>query len=153
MAIETNARKEAPVDTGSLKSSITSQHRGRGLKTVVKVGPNVKSPEGAPYDVYQEFGTGIYQETWDGAKRPGLFIRPRRKRALAFNPRGQAGEYRRLTDLRTKTTKTTKFHGEGVVVKFVRGTPAVHYMKKGFDGTDIDGEFAIGFNKVRRKFT
>jgi HK97 gp10 family phage protein len=122
LRIEKEARNEAPVDTGSLKSSISTQKKGRGLDTVVTVGPNVKSPEGAPYDVYQEFGTGIY-----GDRRQR--IKPRRAKFLRF---------------RSRET------GNVIYAKSVVGVKAKKYMQKGLEATPVEKEFVKGFNAVRR---
>jgi hypothetical protein len=121
LRVEKESRNEAPVDTGSLKSSISSQPKGKGLDMVVTVGPNVKSPEGAPYDVYQEFGTGIH-----GERRRR--IKPRRARLLRF------------------VTKD----GKHVATKSVAGVKAVRYMQKGLEATPVEKEFVKGFNAVRR---
>lgn len=124
LRVEKEARNRAPVDTGSLRSSITSQWKpdrrflGDGF---VQIGPNVKSPEGAPYDVYQEFGTGIH-----GPRRQR--IKPRRAKLLKF---------------RTKD-------GNFISTKSVAGVPAVEYMQKGLEATPIDTEFTRGFNAVNR---
>lgn len=148
LVVEKKAQNNAPVDTGSLRSSIASQTRGRGVKIVATVGPNVQS-QGAPYDIYQEFGTGLHAETWDGSPTGSRHrIYPRTKKALSFNPKGKG--FRRVSDVRTRVTKTTKFHGAGVTVKSVAGAPATHYMKKGFDETNVPEEFVRGFNAVRR---
>jgi hypothetical protein len=121
LRVEKEARNEAPVDTGSLKSSISSQPKGKGLDMTVTIGPNVVSPEGAPYDAYQEFGTGIH-----GPRRRR--IKPRRAKLLRF------------------VTKD----GKHVATKSVAGVKAVRYMEKGLNATPIDKEFAKGFNSVRR---
>jgi hypothetical protein len=149
LRIERESRRRAPVDTGSLKSSISSQARGRGMDMTVSVGPNVKSPEGAPYDVYQEFGTGMFAETEKGTPAARHRIKPRRKRALAFVSANR-GEWRQVTSLRTRTTSKTQYHGNSIVVKSVEGTKPVHYMRDGLKATPIDDEFAKGFNAVRR---
>jgi len=149
LVVEKKAQNNAPVDTGSLRSSIASQTKGRGMKIVATVGPNAQSG-GAPYDIYQELGTGLFAEDWYGNPTGSRHrIRPRKAKALSFTPKGGGG-YRRVSDVRSRTTKTTKFHGAGVTVKSVAGSPATHYMKKGFDETNVPEEFVRGFNAVRR---
>ena len=51
LLVERGAKMKAPVDTGRLRSSITSEVRGVGADTVGVVGSNVV------YAPYQEFGT------------------------------------------------------------------------------------------------
>jgi hypothetical protein len=71
------ARRNAPVDTGRLRGSITSEMRRDGNRVTVRIGSNL------PYAVYTEEGTGIY------AGR-GM-IRPRRAKFLAWQGRGAGG--------------------------------------------------------------
>ncbi len=51
MDIEATAKQLAPVDTGFLRSSISTTVRGRGVSTTAVVGPT------AEYGIYQELGT------------------------------------------------------------------------------------------------
>lgn len=142
LKIEKEARSRAPVDTRSLQSSIASQHTGLGLDTRVTVGPNVRSKDGAPYDVFQEFGTGIYGESprsgWkkvtsvegrvEGHRYKGRdVIRPRKAKHLSFKPKGST---------------------EYVHRKFVRGVKPVRYMRDGLAAVNIEKEFVTGFNAV-----
>lgn len=55
LAIERKAKREAPVDTGRLRSSIQSQFYSGGLSA--EVGPSVH------YGPYVEFGTGLLSES------------------------------------------------------------------------------------------
>ena len=43
-------------------------------KIGVYIGTNVKSPEGVPYAVYVELGTGIYASDGNGRKNPWVWI-------------------------------------------------------------------------------
>ena len=62
----------APVDSGSLKSSIHANPiEGRGWTASVWIGPNVKSEKGSPYDIFQEYGTYRSARDWDGNPFPG----------------------------------------------------------------------------------
>lgn len=143
--IASDARQLAPVDTTSLRSSIMSQEdRGRtGLDTVVTVGPNVKSKDGAPYDVFQEFGTGLYSESprsgWSkvesvdgdvvGMKFKGRgVIRPRKKKYLSFKPKGS---------------------GTLIHCKFVRGVRPTRYMRTALSQLNFEAEFVKGFGATK----
>ena len=143
--IEKNAQDEAPIDTGSLRSSIKCTVRGKGTKMVVTIGPNVKSKDGAPYDVYQEFGTGVFKEgSWLGGGSKfigGNIIRPRKAKALAW--RGKPGGWGRAGGA------TTKSHGGMVFAKWTRGTKPKKYMQKGIEQTDVPAEFCRGFNATK----
>ena len=167
LRIEKSARLGAPEDSGSLGSSITSQPGGSERSRNVTVGPNAQSTDGAPYDIFQEFGTGVYAEGihqgWGnveiegdvvGSKYSGRdVVRPRKAKALAFNTRGKPGKgesaFRRLSNIRTKTTKTTKFWGEGIVVRWVRGVRPTRYMRNAINGLDFEGEFVKGFDATK----
>jgi len=162
LLIVKEAQRRAPVDTGSLRSSITSQPKGKGWDMTVVVGPNVKGPEGAPYDIYQEFGTGLFAETRSlfggGAPRARHLIKPRRSKVLKFRPQThgpmQAGQSRwgKVISYNKQgkgTLKTTKFTGGFVFVRAVAGTPAIHYMRDGINAVNLSVEFARGFDSVR----
>ncbi len=69
------ARKYAPVDTGRLRASITTELVQYAGSIAVIVGTNVN------YAMYQHEGTGIYGPH-------GTPIVPVRARALRFRPRG-----------------------------------------------------------------
>ncbi len=56
MAIENRAKRNAPVDTGRLRSSLTHQVDGAEVPKFAKVGTNVK------YAPFMEFGTGLFAE-------------------------------------------------------------------------------------------
>lgn len=59
---------------GTLRKSITHKVVGDRYKIGVYVGTNVKSPEGDPYGVYVELGTGIYATDGNGRKNPWVWI-------------------------------------------------------------------------------
>ena len=59
---------------GTLRKSITHKVVGDRHKIGVYIGTNVKSPEGAPYAVYVELGTGIYASDGSGRKNPWVWI-------------------------------------------------------------------------------
>jgi len=154
LAVEKEAKRRAPVDTGSLRSSISSQPKGRGKHMVVWIGPNVKSADGAPYDVYQEQGTGLFAEDWEG--RPvgsRSVIKPRQSKVLSFKPQMHGplpkGSSRWKTTGKKGSRRRTKFHGDQVAVRSVRGTVAVHYMRKGWEAVNFETEFVRGFDAVR----
>ena len=173
LAIEREAKKLAPVDTGSLRSSIHLNQRGRGILTVITVGPNVKSAGGAPYDVFQELGTGLEATVWGGDPAGGRhYIVPRRGRFLAFRSRGEG--WGRVTShswtvgeeshtisyggskVRSKwgvtrvreTSMTTKFHGDMAFARRVRGVKARRYMQQAIEKAQIAGNFIIGWNSA-----
>ena len=70
IAVQRNAKKRVPVDTGRLRRSITYEVDAAGIPLWAKVGSNVE------YAPYQEFGTSAHfpppaaMETW--ARRHGL---------------------------------------------------------------------------------
>jgi len=143
LVIARDARDGAPVDTTSLRSSIMSNVTPRGLKTTVEVGPNVQSKEGAPYDIFQEFGTGIYGESprsgWRkvssvdgqtvGLKFKGRnVIRPRKKKFLSFTPKGGGGVIHRA---------------------WVRGVKPTRYMRNAVNRVNFEAEFIRGFDSTR----
>jgi hypothetical protein len=122
LRVEKESRDRAPVDTTSLQDSITSQwNRDRRFlgDGYVRVGPNVKSEDGAPYDLFQELGTGIH-----GPRHQPIF--PRRKPRLRF----------KLKDGGWRSSKS------------VQGVKPVKYMEKGLKATPVDDEFVKGFNSV-----
>ena len=51
------AANKAPVDTGALRNSITNAVTSTPTSVSAHIGTNLKSPEGAPYPLYQEVGT------------------------------------------------------------------------------------------------
>lgn len=59
---------------GTLRKSITHKVVGDRHKIGVYIGTNVKSPEGAPYALYVELGTGIYASDGNGRKNPWIWI-------------------------------------------------------------------------------
>lgn len=64
LEIETKAKKLCPVDTGTLRRSITHEVANNELV----VGTNVE------YAPYLEFGTGIYASEGDGRKTPWTYM-------------------------------------------------------------------------------
>lgn len=55
---------------GTLRKSITH----KVVDDTVYVGSNAKSPEGAPYAIYVELGTGIYATDGNGRKSPWVWV-------------------------------------------------------------------------------
>lgn len=75
--VESQAKRLCPVDTGRLRSSISTELEPRGRVIVATVGTNVKYAE-----LIHE-GTGIY-----GPR--GTPITPKRGRFLVFTPKGSS---------------------------------------------------------------
>jgi len=124
-AAEKGAVAEAPKDKGSLASSIEVLHPFREMYIVR---PNVRAEDGAPYDVFQELGTGLFAETWDGYFAPDRhWIYPRTAPKLCF-----------------------EWHGEPWAVSRVRGVAPHHYMRKGLEGAmaNFPRLFAEGFTSL-----
>ena len=80
LAAEAHVAEAAPVGTpestsiknyhgGSLRKSITHKVIG----DTVFVGTNMKAPNGAPYGIYVELGTGIYATDGNGRKSPWVW--------------------------------------------------------------------------------
>lgn len=76
LLVEGDAKRLCPVDTGRLRSSITTERRFDGDKPVASVGSNVE------YGPYVEFGTGqsgepsvSHRVDWAG-QPPKPFMRP-----------------------------------------------------------------------------
>ena len=76
LLVEGDAKRLCPVDTGRLRSSITTEKRFDGDKPVASVGSNVE------YGLYVEFGTGQngdpsvdHRVDWAG-QPPKPFMRP-----------------------------------------------------------------------------
>lgn len=59
---------------GTLRKSITHKVVGTPDGIGVYVGTNVKSPEGAPYGVYVELGTGVHAANKNGRKSPWMWV-------------------------------------------------------------------------------
>jgi hypothetical protein len=168
LKIEGNAKRNAPVDSGSLVSSITSQIVGVGLGAHSEIGPNVRSPDGAPYDYFQEVGTGLYAEEFGGGAKKGQMvvteggmaykgrhpIRPRWAKVLAWKGKVK-GTWQRETSYTisssgsvTSFSRSTQFHGDQIVARWVRGTKPTHYMSRAVDDTDVEKEYTAGFNSA-----
>lgn len=75
LLVEAEAKRRCPVDTGRLRSSITTEMFVEDGAPVARVGTNVE------YAAFIEFGTGIY-----GPR--GQPIRPVRAQYLSWIPRG-----------------------------------------------------------------
>lgn len=126
---------------------------GKGLRTTVTVGPNVRSKDGAPYDVFQEFGTGLYGESprsgWKNVTSTegvveGLRYKGRdviRPRSMKIGVSGQS--YSHLSF-------KPKGGGDWVHRAWVRGVKPVRYMREGLAAVDIEKEFVAGFNAVTK---
>lgn len=54
---KSRAEQIAPVDTGRYKASFYTQSGTRPEGAYARLGNNVRSPQGAPYGIYLEFGT------------------------------------------------------------------------------------------------
>ena len=80
LAMEAHVKEGAPVGTPE-STSIKNYHGGAMRKSIthkvientVYVGTNMKAPNGAPYPIYVELGTGIYAANGDGRKSPWVW--------------------------------------------------------------------------------
>lgn len=81
--VEGRAKRLAPVDTGRLRASISTEMLRRDTPTA-RVGTNVK------YATFVHFGTGLY-----GPR--GALIRPVRASVMVFTPRGGSPVFTRFT--------------------------------------------------------
>ena len=80
LAMEAHVNEGAPVGTPE-STSIKNYHGGAMRKSIthkvidktVYVGTNMKAPNGAPYPIYVELGTGIYAANGDGRKSPWVW--------------------------------------------------------------------------------
>lgn len=97
--VENEAKRLVPVDTGRLRSSITSEIRHRGGVVYGRVGTRVK------YARYVQYGTGIY-----GPRR--AYITPRRGRFLVFTPRGSS---KKVFARRVRGTKPVPFLSQALL--------------------------------------
>lgn len=59
---------------GTLRKSITHKVVDTPDGIGVYIGTNVKSPEGAPYGVYVELGTGVHAANKNGRKSPWMWV-------------------------------------------------------------------------------
>lgn len=75
VSMETRAKRNAPVDKGRLRPSITHTVIENGNNVIARTGTNVH------YAAYQEFGTGLY-----GPRK--ALIYPKNAKALRWNKRG-----------------------------------------------------------------
>lgn len=129
------------------------------MGTTVTVGPNARGHMGAPYDIFQEMGTGIYAEDFDGNAVAGRHrIKPRRGSALRFPTKGEG--WKRVTKIgwsRSKggklkthiSSSSSQYHGDMAVVKSVAGVKPKHYMRDAVKETDFEAEFVKGFDSTR----
>lgn len=80
LAMEAHVVEAAPVGTPS-STSVKNYHGGNLRKSIthkvigdtVFVGTNMKAPNGAPYPLYVELGTGIYATDGKGRKSPWVW--------------------------------------------------------------------------------
>lgn len=80
LAMEAHVKEAAPVGTPT-STSIQNYHGGSMRKSIthkviddtVYVGTNMKAPNGAPYPVYVEFGTGVHAEGGKGRQSPWVW--------------------------------------------------------------------------------
>lgn len=92
-AVEAEYIKNAPKLTGSMASSTNVSHgatKADNPRAVLKV--NARNDDGAPYPVFNEFGTGMRSEDWNGnALSTRHMIYPRNSDAMG--PWKWAGSY------------------------------------------------------------
>ncbi|PNT94150.1 HK97-gp10 family putative phage morphogenesis protein [Clostridium thermosuccinogenes] len=67
LMIESDAKKNCPVDEGRLRASITHDKEAKDDEIIGRVGTNVE------YAPYVEMGTGIYAQNGDGRKTPWIW--------------------------------------------------------------------------------
>lgn len=80
LAMEAHVVEAAPVGTPE-STSIKNYHGGNLRKSIthkvigdtVYVGTNMRAPNGSPYPVYVEYGTGIYATDGNGRKSPWVW--------------------------------------------------------------------------------
>ena len=80
LAMEAHVKEGAPVGTPT-STSIQNYHGGSMRKSIthkvigntVFVGTNMKAPNGAPYPIYVELGTGIYADGGKGRQSPWVW--------------------------------------------------------------------------------
>lgn len=80
LAMETHVKEGCPVGTPE-STSVKNYHGGNLRKSIthkviddtVYVGTNMKAPNGSPYPVYVELGTGIYATDGNGRKSPWVW--------------------------------------------------------------------------------
>lgn len=121
---QAHAVKNASQDTGSMRSKIEVKKRGEAQYAVES---NVRSDTGAPYGAFQEFGTGLYAEDWDGnpvSSRHRIY--PRTAPRLKFTWKGKAWS-----------------------LPSVAGVKPQHYMKRALDETlpRVNDIFARAFQQ------
>lgn len=93
LSMEREAKNQAPVDTGHLRRSITSQTVSLGSQPQAIVSAPVK------YAPYVEFGTGIYARDGNGRKTPWVY-------------RNRRGQF-----IRTHGNKPNPFMGRSFEIK------------------------------------
>lgn len=104
LRIEREAKRAAPVAANILRSSIHTDIRHEGKRTVARVGTDVH------YGPYVEYGTGLY-----GPKQRAYEIRPKNKKALAFvQAAGMELATGRALYRKTRVSLTTKATAKGV---------------------------------------
>lgn len=142
-AVEKGAVKAAPVDTGSLRSSI---HVNKLAQSTYEVKPNVAGEDGAPYDAFQEYGTGMRAEDWNGNAVSSRHVIVARG-GLGSPAATKSGQGWSLGRARGVKPMIFEWHGAKVVAWSVQGVHARHYMGRGLAEAmfQIPRLFAEGF--------
>lgn len=124
MAHEAEAVKNAKGN--SVKSAISVQKKGEARYAVEANA----TKDGAPIAAFQEFGTGLKSETWDG-KPTGTrhWIYPRHAKALKLQDKDGNTIWRRR----------------------VAGTEPTHFMRRAWEAIErrVNEIFAKGFNALK----
>lgn len=110
--VQNAARRNAPVDTGRLRASITTEFGKEGGRAYARIGSNVS------YALFQEEGTGVHGPM-------GRPITPKGSSVLRWPVKNNSGSGRR----RFRNGKTDRY----AYAKSVRGAPAVHYLRDALD--------------------
>lgn len=120
---EKEAVRNAPVLMGSLRSSIGVLRVFEGAYLVFVNARSSGTGGGAPYDAFQELGTGLHAETFDGqAVGTRHRIYPRKAKLLVFEWKGRT------------------WH-----LPSVEGVKPVHYMRAGRDAAIAQAQ--VKFNE------
>lgn len=124
LTMERHVKEGTPVGTpestsiknyhgGSLRKSITH----KVIDNTVYVGTNMRAPNGAPYPIYVELGTGIYAAEGNGRKSPWVWrdkngkyhytrgIRPRHFLKNALSDPEHLKEYKEIYENQLKKAK------------------------------------------------
>lgn len=105
--VEAEAKRLAPVDTGRLRSSITSEVRIYGRVIYGRVGTRVR------YARYVHNGTGIYgpRHAW---------IVPKKGKFLVFKPKGSV----------RRRNARGQFQSDKIFARRVRGTKPTYFLSR-----------------------